>query len=156
MPAQFLVLLCPINFPTHSTLLRVLNETQQQVRESGSALAERVSQGSEVGLDLLNAADSRIAEVFTRSSEPLTIQRVDDDEPFTATILFYGKITFAVAAFLRALYVLRQRYCSRRGGDTGDDNIDMTPSPLYLDSRPPLRSTFSLRQQLVHSNLWRD
>eukprot|EP01053_Blabericola_migrator_P005184 Blabericola_migrator_1__5183@NODE_2672_length_2477_cov_94_662656_g1652_i1_p1_GENE_NODE_2672_length_2477_cov_94_662656_g1652_i1NODE_2672_length_2477_cov_94_662656_g1652_i1_p1_ORF_typecomplete_len241_score31_08Apolipoprotein/PF01442_18/0_082YtxH/PF12732_7/0_25_NODE_2672_length_2477_cov_94_662656_g1652_i127749 len=146
------VLVCPITFPTPSTLLRALNATQDQVTESASEWAERVTESasgwaervaesasgwaeranevSQAAFEFLNGDDST-AEVLTEPEEHLTTQQVSDGG-WTASdwITLGGNTIIASIVVLAVGYKIYEVYCPSRDNAAGIDSYEPLMIPL--------------------------
>eukprot|EP01053_Blabericola_migrator_P005091 Blabericola_migrator_1__5090@NODE_2633_length_2510_cov_96_866148_g1652_i0_p2_GENE_NODE_2633_length_2510_cov_96_866148_g1652_i0NODE_2633_length_2510_cov_96_866148_g1652_i0_p2_ORF_typecomplete_len209_score25_04DUF4853/PF16145_5/0_018_NODE_2633_length_2510_cov_96_866148_g1652_i012921918 len=145
------VLICPVNFPTSSTFLHVLNATREQVTESASELTEQARQVSRDSLGWFNGDDGSTVEVLTAPTEHFTTQQVRDGGLGTADWMFYGGETIAFVIIVFALGCkLYKMLFPREEGIVGDQPIDLDMSPLrggavpcpweppsYSDSPPP-------------------
>eukprot|EP01053_Blabericola_migrator_P003359 Blabericola_migrator_1__3358@NODE_1993_length_3449_cov_51_658782_g1269_i0_p2_GENE_NODE_1993_length_3449_cov_51_658782_g1269_i0NODE_1993_length_3449_cov_51_658782_g1269_i0_p2_ORF_typecomplete_len218_score21_11Apolipoprotein/PF01442_18/0_083_NODE_1993_length_3449_cov_51_658782_g1269_i022842937 len=114
------VLVCPITFPSPSTLLRALSATQGQVAESASGLAgrvagrvaesasglaERVGQVSQAGVALLNADDGSTGEVSTEPPELSTTHSIQDTD-----LTAYDWMTYGGRAIILSVVILTLGY----------------------------------------------
>eukprot|EP01053_Blabericola_migrator_P001691 Blabericola_migrator_1__1690@NODE_1455_length_4516_cov_9_046527_g961_i0_p1_GENE_NODE_1455_length_4516_cov_9_046527_g961_i0NODE_1455_length_4516_cov_9_046527_g961_i0_p1_ORF_typecomplete_len207_score30_31Apolipoprotein/PF01442_18/0_0013Synuclein/PF01387_17/0_046Gemini_mov/PF01708_16/0_41_NODE_1455_length_4516_cov_9_046527_g961_i038204440 len=140
------VLVCPITFPTPSTLLHVLNATQEQVTESASGLAERVTESAsglaEAGLEFFNSINSSATENLTETTEHFTPHQVNygikpRDDAWRHLVLCVGAIVVGVGF---AYHQLRNRDVLSRS--TERDSIPLQGNAVpstssYLEPPPP-------------------
>eukprot|EP01053_Blabericola_migrator_P003361 Blabericola_migrator_1__3360@NODE_1993_length_3449_cov_51_658782_g1269_i0_p1_GENE_NODE_1993_length_3449_cov_51_658782_g1269_i0NODE_1993_length_3449_cov_51_658782_g1269_i0_p1_ORF_typecomplete_len230_score35_45_NODE_1993_length_3449_cov_51_658782_g1269_i012681957 len=159
------VLLCPVNFPTPFTLLRVLKATPEQVTESASELTKQVSQASQAGLSFFYDDAGSTAEVLPDASQHFTPQQISDGDSAAAGWIAYGGEAIAIFIIVLAVSYKLYQLCAPLGRGHADrlqpSDPDMIPlrvarscstaAPLHLSlggwSRPatlrmsPLRNS---------------
>eukprot|EP01053_Blabericola_migrator_P005564 Blabericola_migrator_1__5563@NODE_2832_length_2302_cov_45_041611_g1777_i0_p1_GENE_NODE_2832_length_2302_cov_45_041611_g1777_i0NODE_2832_length_2302_cov_45_041611_g1777_i0_p1_ORF_typecomplete_len195_score35_61TrbL/PF04610_14/0_11CoatB/PF10389_9/0_53CoatB/PF10389_9/9_4e03_NODE_2832_length_2302_cov_45_041611_g1777_i0256840 len=150
------VLICPITFPTPSTFLRILNATQEQVTESASGLAERVTESASewaaAGFEFFNSDRSSAAEDLSDITEQITTQQASGGttpQPFPpAFAAFIGGsmlLSFAYMAYQIFASTVRCRSTEPDtiplGNAVPTPQSDLEPPPPY-EAPPPYDSSW--------------
>eukprot|EP01053_Blabericola_migrator_P003360 Blabericola_migrator_1__3359@NODE_1993_length_3449_cov_51_658782_g1269_i0_p3_GENE_NODE_1993_length_3449_cov_51_658782_g1269_i0NODE_1993_length_3449_cov_51_658782_g1269_i0_p3_ORF_typecomplete_len197_score21_78SARAF/PF06682_12/0_1_NODE_1993_length_3449_cov_51_658782_g1269_i010600 len=122
------VLVCPVNLPTPSTFLRVLNATQQQVTDSANGLTEGMSRV------LFDTEDGSTANVLSEPAEHLTTQQISGRDSTAADWIAYGGEAIFVTIIVLILGYKLYQLCARQARADQETSHSIEPGLPLQDA----------------------